>query len=168
MLKPGLRTLPQTQSRSEENGPHLVSVCFQDCSFADCLPATKRQSVAPVASLNDGSQGVDSEDIINIPQIGFGTFQLFPDQNTYGPEDPNLPAFNNTVENGIDWIKQQAAVSQLYVDSLYVRDKEWLIRYKLWKTHYSYRFWSSHTSECALFRAVQHLHCAVRPWNTEQ
>lgn len=58
--------------------------------------------------------GVDSEDIINIPQIGFGTFQLFPDQNTYGPDDPNIPSFNNTVENGIDWIRQQAAVSQLW------------------------------------------------------
>lgn len=77
-------------------------------------PETKRQENAGVTALNDGSQGVDSEDIINIPQIGFGTFQLFPDQNTYGPGDPTLSPFNNTVEIGIDWIKRQAAVSALF------------------------------------------------------
>ncbi|KAJ7582721.1 glycoside hydrolase family 5 protein [Mycena floridula] len=80
-------------------------------------PETKRQSVEETpgqGSAFDGSQGVDSADIINIPQISFGTFQLFPDQNVYGLDDPNLSAFNNTVENGIDWIRQQAAISQLF------------------------------------------------------
>jgi mannan endo-1,4-beta-mannosidase len=51
---------------------------------------------------------------MNIPQIGFGSFQLFPDQNIYGPDDPNLSAFNNTVETGIEWIQRQANMSQLY------------------------------------------------------
>ncbi|KAL5511862.1 hypothetical protein ACEPAH_5080 [Sanghuangporus vaninii] len=62
----------------------------------------------------DGSSGVDSQDILNIPTIGFGSFQLFPDQNNYtvaGP-DPNLPAFNNTVEEGNAWIKLQAELAQ--------------------------------------------------------
>lgn len=45
---------------------------------------------------------------MNIPQIGFGTFQLYPDQNDYGFDDPTLSPFNNTVEQGIDWIKKQA------------------------------------------------------------
>jgi len=56
----------------------------------------------------DGSQGVDAQDIINIPDIGFSTFQFFPDQNVYAPLDPNLDAFNNTVQAGIDWITMQA------------------------------------------------------------
>jgi len=62
----------------------------------------------------DGSQGVDSEDIINIPQIGFGTFQLFPDQNVYGMTDPTLPSFNNTVNQGISWIQSHAAMGALF------------------------------------------------------
>ena len=70
--------------------------------------ATKRQQDIGPGSSFDGSQGVDGEDIINIPQIGFGSFQLFPDQNTYGPVDPTLPAFNQTVQTGLDWIRRQA------------------------------------------------------------
>jgi mannan endo-1,4-beta-mannosidase len=62
----------------------------------------------------DGSQGVDSEDILAIPQIGFGTFQFFPDQFKYGIDDPNLPAFNNTVQQGINWIQTHAAMGQLF------------------------------------------------------
>lgn len=61
----------------------------------------------------DGSQGVDSEDILNAPNIGFGTFQLFPDQNSYGVNDPTLPAFNNTVNQGLAWIRQHAAIGAL-------------------------------------------------------
>jgi mannan endo-1,4-beta-mannosidase len=77
---------------------------------------TKRQNADDqcVGSAFDGSQGVDSEDIINIPQIGFGTFQLFPDQNSYGVPDPNLPAFNNTVNLGLSWITRQAGIGQLF------------------------------------------------------
>ena len=76
--------------------------------------ATKRQSDEEgVGSAFDGTPGVDSEDILNIPEIGFGTFQLFPDQNVYGPDNPNLPPFNNTVQTGLAWIKSHAALSQL-------------------------------------------------------
>jgi len=74
---------------------------------------TKRQD-NQVGPTFDGSHGVDSEDIINIPQIGFGTFQLFPDQNTYGNDDPTLPAFNNTVNQGLEWIRRQADVGKLF------------------------------------------------------
>lgn len=38
--------------------------------------------------------------------------QLFPDQNVYAPLDPNLDAFNNTVQAGLDWITQQAQSAQ--------------------------------------------------------
>ncbi|KAI5122966.1 hypothetical protein M0805_006845 [Coniferiporia weirii] len=72
-------------------------------------------SVSNVGPAFDGSSGVDSQDILNIPSIGFGSFQLFPDQNNYavaGSSDPNLPAFNNTVEEGITWIQTQAQLAQ--------------------------------------------------------
>ncbi|KAF8964679.1 glycoside hydrolase superfamily [Flammula alnicola] len=77
---------------------------------------TKRQNTEDqgVGSAFDGSQGVDSEDIINIPQIGFGTFQLFPDQNSYGVNDPTIPAFNNTVNQGLDWIRRHAEIGTLF------------------------------------------------------
>ncbi|KAG6866910.1 hypothetical protein C0991_003825 [Blastosporella zonata] len=76
---------------------------------------TKRQSDLSSTSGFDGSQGVDSEDIINIPEIGFGSFQLFPDQFDYSqnPPDPSLPAFNQTVQAGLDWINLHAQAAQL-------------------------------------------------------
>ncbi|KAF9564649.1 glycoside hydrolase family 5 protein [Agrocybe pediades] len=77
---------------------------------------TRRQSfdMQNMGPAFDGSQGVDSEDIINIPGLDFGTFQLFPDQNSYGPDDPNLPAFNNTVNQGLAWIQLHASLGKLF------------------------------------------------------
>ncbi|KAJ7940646.1 glycoside hydrolase family 5 protein [Mycena leptocephala] len=75
---------------------------------------TRRQDDVGTGSAFDGSQGVDSEDIISIPQIGFGSFQLFPDQNQYAPDDPNLSAFNNTLQAGLDWIKRHGEASQMF------------------------------------------------------
>ncbi|CAK5273407.1 unnamed protein product [Mycena citricolor] len=49
---------------------------------------------------------------MHIAQIGFGSFQLFPDQNQYAPDDPNLPAFNNTVQAGLQWIRMHSQSSQ--------------------------------------------------------
>ena len=74
--------------------------------------AKRQQDVGPGSSF-DGSQGVDGEDIINIPEISFGTFQLFPDQDTYGPVDTTLPAFNQTVQTGLDWIRRQGETGRL-------------------------------------------------------
>ncbi|KAF8902147.1 glycoside hydrolase superfamily [Gymnopilus junonius] len=56
---------------------------------------TRRQSADDqgVGSAFDGSQGVDT---------------FFPDQNSYGVDDPSLPAFNNTLNQGLDWIRRQA------------------------------------------------------------
>jgi len=71
-------------------------------------PNTKRRQDAPTGNPFDGSFGIDTEDITNIPDIGFGSFQLFPDQNQYFPSDPTLLPFNNTVQEGIDWIARQA------------------------------------------------------------
>lgn len=75
---------------------------------------TRRQQDAGLGPANDGSQGIDSEDIINIPQIGLSSFMLFPDQFSYGPNDPNLPPFNNTVNQGLDWIRSHADVGRLF------------------------------------------------------
>ncbi|KAN0137326.1 hypothetical protein V8E53_004771 [Lactarius tabidus] len=65
-----------------------------------------------VGSSFDGSQGVDSEDILNIPEIGFSTFQLFPDQNSYSTiasaHIPPSSDFNAIVQQGVAWIQAQA------------------------------------------------------------
>lgn len=70
--------------------------------------ATRRQQSAEVGTAYDGSYGVDSQDIMNIPDISFGTFQLFPDQDTYTPSDPSLSSYQNSVNSGVDWITYQA------------------------------------------------------------
>ncbi|KIK35441.1 glycoside hydrolase family 5 protein [Suillus luteus UH-Slu-Lm8-n1] len=59
-------------------------------------------------SSTDGSSGVDSQDILNIPNIGFGSFQLYPDQETYGPYDPNLDPVSNKINSSLTWIQQSA------------------------------------------------------------
>jgi mannan endo-1,4-beta-mannosidase len=78
----------------------------------------KRQDTTGIASAFDGSHGVDCEDILNIPAISFASFQLFPDQFEYGGDraealNPGL-FFNETVENGIQWIKTQIALAQRF------------------------------------------------------
>ncbi|KZP11991.1 glycoside hydrolase family 5 protein [Athelia psychrophila] len=76
---------------------------------------TRRQSGTGVGSDSDGSQGVDSEDILGIPEIGFSSFQLFPDQDTYDTnDDPSVPAFNQTVDAGVAWIQRHAAAAAIY------------------------------------------------------
>ncbi|KAG6335366.1 hypothetical protein ID866_3729 [Astraeus odoratus] len=69
--------------------------------------ATRRQS-QDVGSAYDGAYGVDSQDILNIPEIGFGSFQLFPDQYSYAPSDPSLSSYQNLVNQGVEWITSQA------------------------------------------------------------
>ncbi|KAF8447969.1 glycoside hydrolase family 5 protein [Boletus edulis BED1] len=69
--------------------------------------ATRRQETQSVGPTYDGSYGVDSQDILNIPNIGFGSFMLFPDQQSYGPTDPNLDPYTNTLNLGTDWIVKQ-------------------------------------------------------------
>lgn len=61
-----------------------------------------------VDSSTDGSSGVDSQDILNIPNIGFGSFQVYPDQETYGPYDPNLDPVQNKINSSLAWIQQSA------------------------------------------------------------
>jgi len=63
----------------------------------------------------DGSFGVDTEDLANTPGIGFSTFQLFPNQNTFGPDgviDPNNTT--DVTQNGIDWINLHAETANTF------------------------------------------------------
>lgn len=96
-------------SVSEDDGcPRVSFVNTLDfCSLSYCT-ATRRQETQDVGSIYDGSYGVDSQDITNIPDIGFGSFTLFPDQQSYGPVDPNLDPYTNTLNTGTDWILKQA------------------------------------------------------------
>lgn len=79
-------------------------------------PETRRQTTDQgIGPAFDGTFGIDSEDILNIPNISFGTFQLFPDQASYGPNDPSLSSFENVVQQGSAWIQRQADIARLYV-----------------------------------------------------
>lgn len=67
-----------------------------------------REVSSSIGSTTDGSSGVDSQDILNIPNIGFGSFQVFPDQESYGPDDPNLDPVANKIASSLAWINQSA------------------------------------------------------------
>ncbi|KAH6918595.1 beta-mannase [Coprinopsis sp. MPI-PUGE-AT-0042] len=75
---------------------------------------TRRQDVADMGPAYDGSFGVDSEDLLNVPDISFGSFQLFPDQATYGPADPSLSGIEAVIAQGSDWIRRHARTSAAF------------------------------------------------------
>jgi mannan endo-1,4-beta-mannosidase len=60
----------------------------------------------------NGVLGVDSQDILNAPNIDFGTFQLFPDQNNYGTTGGENQApsvdFNTMLTQTTNFINSQA------------------------------------------------------------
>ena len=82
------------------------------------LAAAKRQTNGGGPAFN-GVFGVDSQDILNAPQIDFGTFQLFPDQNNYGTTgiESQAPSadFDNTLSQTNAWITSQADSALRYV-----------------------------------------------------
>ncbi|KAG1801880.1 hypothetical protein EV424DRAFT_1351840 [Suillus variegatus] len=61
-----------------------------------------------IGPTTDGSTGVDSQDILNIPNTGFSSFQVFPDQNMYAPNDPNLSPIQTKIQSSLTWIQQSA------------------------------------------------------------
>ena len=90
------------------------------------LAVAKRQS-GSLGQAFDGSTGVDSQDILAAPGIGFGSIQFFPDQNNYGnlaqtPFQPPNTDFNATLQQGIDWFQSQATNAQAYVTCASFRD----------------------------------------------
>ncbi|KAI0267208.1 glycoside hydrolase superfamily [Russula aff. rugulosa BPL654] len=64
-------------------------------------------------SVFNGAFGVDSQDILNIPEIDFGTFQVFPDSVNYGSKgtatnvQPPSSQFSKTLNDTVDWIGAQ-------------------------------------------------------------
>jgi len=75
------------------------------------LAETKRQAGGSAVAFN-GVLGVDSQDILNAPNIDFGTFQLFPDQNNYGTTGGENQApsvdFNTMLTQTTNFINSQA------------------------------------------------------------
>jgi hypothetical protein len=80
------------------------------------LAKAKRWTTGPAF---DGSFGVDAQDILSIPEINLGSFQLFPDQNNYAPTNtpftPPSSAFDVTLEVGIQWIEAQIGLALQWV-----------------------------------------------------
>ena len=81
------------------------------CVLSLLLLAAKRQTSITGSAFN-GAFGVDSQDILNAPDIDFGTFQLFPDQTNYGftgtEVQPPSADFNCTVDQTTTWIRAHA------------------------------------------------------------
>jgi mannan endo-1,4-beta-mannosidase len=79
------------------------------------LAETKRQDSGSAVAFN-GVLGVDSQDILNAPNIDFGTFQLFPDQNNYGANGGENQApsvdFNTMLTQTTNFITSQAQSAQ--------------------------------------------------------
>jgi len=85
---------------------HFTPIVYSAVPLAEA----KRQSNNGAPAFN-GAFGVDSQDILNAPQIDFGTFQLFPDQNNYGTTGvdggPPSSAFDSTLNQTTAWISSQ-------------------------------------------------------------
>ncbi|KZP16885.1 glycoside hydrolase family 5 protein, partial [Athelia psychrophila] len=76
---------------------------------------TRRGTNCSTGSAYNGSQGVDSKNIFNIPKIEYSSFQIFPDQDAYGSaDDPSIPAYNQMVDMDVDWIDQHVAAAATY------------------------------------------------------
>jgi mannan endo-1,4-beta-mannosidase len=69
---------------------------------------TKRQQSTSVGPAFDGSTGVDSQDVLSIPQIGFGSFLLYPNQGIDGQAKSGPLSANESLEVGLSWVQQQA------------------------------------------------------------
>lgn len=76
-------------------------------------PSEAKRQTGSDGSAYSGAFGVDSQDILNAPDIDFGTFQMFPDQFNYGTTgavtDVQAPSsnFNNTLNDTVAWIRAQ-------------------------------------------------------------
>ncbi|KAF8478684.1 glycoside hydrolase [Russula ochroleuca] len=79
-------------------------------------PSEAKRHTSDIGPAFNGAFGVDSEDILNAPDIDFGTFQLFPDQNHYGitgnQVQPPSSNFNTTLNQTTAWISAQADTIQ--------------------------------------------------------
>ena len=76
----------------------------------------------------NGAFGVDSQDILNAPDIDFASFQVFPDSINYGTKGsandvtPPSSNFNKTLNDTVAWINSQASAAQEWVLLLLTAD----------------------------------------------
>jgi len=75
----------------------------------------KRQSNNGIGPDFDGSFGIDTEDLANIPAVDFSSLQFFPDQITFGPDGfIDLSNATNVSQNGIDWINLHSQTANTF------------------------------------------------------
>jgi mannan endo-1,4-beta-mannosidase len=94
--------------KSLDNG-HLVTAgdggfYCHDCPKLFAPPIKEPCSKCSVGPTFDGSFGVDTEDIISVPCVDFGSFQFFPDQVQYYP-GPLTKFHTNATVHGARWVK---------------------------------------------------------------
>jgi mannan endo-1,4-beta-mannosidase len=111
------------------SGRRPVCILYATPSCLLSLPSAeaKRQTGGDGSAYN-GAFGVDSQDILNAPDIDFGTFQMFPDQFNYGTTgtvaDVQAPSsnFNNTLNDTVAWIRAQIDSVHTWVFPLLTAD----------------------------------------------
>ncbi|TFK71218.1 glycoside hydrolase family 5 protein [Pluteus cervinus] len=92
---------------------HLVTAgdagwyCLRCPKLFSHLPPTPPRA----GSALDGSFVVDTEDIIAVPGIDFGSFQLFPDQADYGTFASQGSFLINSITTGNGWISEHVNTS---------------------------------------------------------
>jgi mannan endo-1,4-beta-mannosidase len=100
---------------------HVLSL-----TLAEVMQA-KRMTSGGLSVFN-GAFGVDSQDILNAPDIDFGSFQLFPDQVNYGTKGtatqvkPPNANFGKTLNETVAWIRAQADSAHAWVLPLLTAD----------------------------------------------
>ncbi|KAF9526289.1 glycoside hydrolase family 5 protein [Crepidotus variabilis] len=86
---------------------HLITAGDGGFYCLGCKKTYASKSTQPRPSLPgssfDGSYGVDTEDILAVPCIDFGSFQLFPDQNNYFPTQVDSAAAK-AIGDGGNWV----------------------------------------------------------------
>ena len=92
------------------------------------LAESKRWTGDDGLSVFNGAFGVDSQDILNIPEIDFGTFQVFPDSVNYGSKgtatnvQPPSSQFSKTLNDTVDWIGAQVQSARTWAFLLLTAD----------------------------------------------
>jgi len=84
----------------------------EGCPKIYAKPSTKPPS-SPGGPTFDGSFGVDTEDILGVPSIDFGSFQLFPDQMQYFLGG-GVDFASTAISQGNKWVAQHSVTSSVF------------------------------------------------------